>query len=122
MSAARGKASSTLQRLRNICLTLPEADEQVFGGHTTPTWRVRNKIFAMSNDERGMNVWCKAPPGAQSVLVGSDPRRFFSPPYVGPKGWIGIRLGTGVDWDLVAGLIRDSYRMTAPKRLAAQTR
>jgi predicted DNA-binding protein (MmcQ/YjbR family) len=110
-----------LAALRKICLALPEANEQVFGGHTTPTWRVRDKIFAMqSGDDGGMSVWCKAPPGAQAVLVGSDPDRFFSPPYVGPKGWIGIRLDGKVDWDLVSDLVRDSYRMTAPKRLTAQ--
>lgn len=62
---------------------------------------------------------CKAPPGAQRVLVGSDPGRFFSPPYVGPKGWIGMHLHALIDWELAAEPIRDSYRMTAPKRLVA---
>ena len=57
--------------------------------------------------------------GAQAVLVGSDPDRFFVPPYVGPKGWIGMRLDGRVDWDLVRDLVTDSYRMIAPKRLAA---
>lgn len=105
-----------IDRIRAICLTLPEAHEKVFGGHTTPTFRVRDKIFVMTNDRHEM--WCKAPPGAQQVLVGSDPERFFAPPYVGPKGWIGLRLNvTPIDWDLVTDLIRDSYVMTAPKRL-----
>jgi len=120
MSAARAKSGSKLERLRTICLALPEATEQVFGGHTTPTWRVRDKIFAMLSEDEGGSVWCKAAPGAQGVLVGSDPERYFSPRYVGPKGWNGIRLGGTVDWDLVADLMRDSYRMTAPKRLASQ--
>lgn len=108
------------RRLRKICLAFPEAVEKVFGGHTTPTYRVRDKIFVMqSGDGEQAAFWCKAPPGAQRVLVGSDPDRFFSPPYVGPKGWIGMYLNGAVDWDLVADLITDSYRMTAPKRLVA---
>ncbi len=112
--------STLLTRLRKICLAYPEAVEQVFGGHTTPTFRVRSKIFVMCPEgEERASFWCKAPPGAQGVLVGSDPQRFYSPPYVGPKGWIGMYLDRAVDWDLVEDLIRDSYLMTAPKRLAA---
>ena len=115
---------ATLRRLRAICLALPEATESVFGGHTTPTFRVREKIFAMlpegDDGASAMSVWCKAPPGAQAVLADSDLDRFFVPPYLGPKGWIGIRLDRGVDWDLVRDLIGDSYRLIAPKRLASQ--
>ena len=62
-------------------------------------------------------MWCKAPPGAQGVLIESDPARFFAPRYVGPKGWIGMRLTASTDWDLARDLAVDSYRMTAPKRL-----
>ena len=112
--------NNALMRLREICLALPEATEQLFGGHTTPTWRVRDKIFVMLSEDEGGSVWCKAPPGAQAVLVGGDPDRFFSPRYVGPKGWVGIRLNNNSDWPLVQSLIEDSYRLTAPKRLAAQ--
>jgi hypothetical protein len=64
-------------------------------------------------------IWCKAPPGAQQILVGADPERFFVPPYVGRNGWIGTRLDPAPDWNEVAGLLKRSYRMTAPKRLAA---
>jgi predicted DNA-binding protein (MmcQ/YjbR family) len=113
-----------LERLRALCLALPEATEQLFAGHDTPTFRVRGKIFAMfSHDEHGDGraaVWCKAPPGAREVLVGAAPDRFFSPPYLGPKGWIGIRLNASTDWEELAGLAEDSYRMIAPKRLAAR--
>jgi predicted DNA-binding protein (MmcQ/YjbR family) len=110
---------SALPRVRKICLAFPEAQEIMFGGHTTPTFRVRNKIFAMYAEAEGGGhaVWCKAPPGAQRVLVGADPDRFFAPPYVGPKGWIGVRLDAGVDWPQLTDLIADSYAMTAPKRL-----
>jgi predicted DNA-binding protein (MmcQ/YjbR family) len=116
--------SDPLERLRRICLALPEATEQRFGGHTTPTFRVRDKIFVMyadDNNGRGKPaIWCKAPPGAQQVLVGSDPQRFFAPPYVGKNGWIGVRLHAPVDWAHVGDLVTDSYCMTAPKRLASQ--
>ena len=109
------------KQLRKICLALPEAVDKPFGGHTTPTYRVRDKIFVMQSSDRERHaLWCKAPPGAQRILVGSDPERFFSPPYVGPKGWIGMYLNGTVDWELVTDLVTDSYRMTAPKRLLAQ--
>ena len=106
-------------RLRAICLALPEATEQETWG--APTYRVRAKIFAMPRGDDGrLAVWCKAPPGAQAVLVGSDPARFFAPPYVGHRGWIGVRLdGDETDWGEVTELVTQSYRMTAPKRLVA---
>jgi predicted DNA-binding protein (MmcQ/YjbR family) len=105
-------------RLRAICLALPEAIEQAAWGD--PTFRVRNKIFAMEKRGDGrISVWCKAPPGSQIVLVGAEPARFFVPPYVGHKGWIGMRLDDGPDWSEVAEVVRRSYRLIAPKRLAA---
>ena len=88
-------------RLRAICLALPDATEIETGGD--PTFRVRGKIFAMEKRGDGrISVWCKAPPGSQMVLVGADPDRFFVPPYVGPKGWIGMRLDRNPDWKEVA--------------------
>jgi predicted DNA-binding protein (MmcQ/YjbR family) len=107
-----------IDRLRTICLALPETVEQEAWGD--PTFRVRAKIFAMEKRGDGrISVWCKAPPGSQMVLVGADPKRFFVPPYVGHKGWIGMRLDDGPDWSEVAQLVRRSYRLIAPKRLAA---
>lgn len=107
-------------RLRAICLDLPEAAEQETWGD--PTWRVRGKIFAMQKRGDGrVSVWLKVPPGGQEFLIEADPDRFFRPPYVGPKGWIGIRLDgePGPDWAEIAGLVARSYRMIAPKRLAS---
>ncbi len=108
-----------LDRLRAICLAFPEATEA--GGVGDPTWRVRDKIFAMRHPaaERP-SLWCKAPPGVQEMLVGSDLGRFFVPPYVGHHGWIGLWLDVAVEWDELAELIEESYRMTAPKRLLRQ--
>lgn len=111
-----------LDRLRKICLALPEAAEKETWGD--PTWRVRNRIFAMQkgNYEGGRpSVWLKAPAGGQDTLVTNDPERFFVPPYVGPKGWVGIYLdGKRVDWTMLSVLIEDSYCLIAPKRLAAR--
>jgi predicted DNA-binding protein (MmcQ/YjbR family) len=108
-----------IDRLREICLALPEAAEKETWGD--PTFRVRDRIFAMPKIGVGrLSVWCKAAPGAQDILVGSDPDRFFVPPYVGHNGWIGVRLDVEVDWDELADLLEESYRMTAPKRLSAQ--
>ncbi|MDP9284434.1 MAG: MmcQ/YjbR family DNA-binding protein [Actinomycetota bacterium] len=110
-----------LARLREICLAFPEAEEA--GGVGNPSFKVRGKIFAMRHSLHGIDrwsVWCKAPPGVQQLVVGNDPTRFFVPPYVGSKGWIGAYLDVEQDWDELAELIDESYRMTAPKRLTAQ--
>jgi predicted DNA-binding protein (MmcQ/YjbR family) len=122
-TSVRGQDASSsedpAERLRAICLALPEAVEVAM--KRGPTYRVNDKIFAM--DRRGdgrVSVWCKAPTGSQAILVGADAKRFFVPPYVGPKGWVGMRLDDAPDWDEVAALIRRSYRLIAPKRLAAR--
>lgn len=108
-----------LENLRDICLALPEAEERETWDR--PNFRVRGKIFAIYWDQDGRSaVSCKAPPGSQTILIGADPDRFFSPPYVGPKGWVGMWLENDVDWDEVAFIVARSYRMTAPKKLAAQ--
>jgi predicted DNA-binding protein (MmcQ/YjbR family) len=104
--------------LRAVCLALPEAVEKEAWGD--PTFRVRDKIFAMLKFGDGrVSLWCKAPPGSQAVLVGADPELFFVPPYVGHKGWIGMRLDRSPDWREVAIVVARSYKLIAPKRLAA---
>ncbi len=110
-----------IERVRTICLRLPEAVEKPFGGHTAPAFRVRDKLFVMTSED-ATSMTMKAPPGVQPILVGSDPERFFVPKYVGPKGWIGVRLDLrrAPDWDELAEMIVESYCLTAPKRLAAQ--
>lgn len=103
-----------IDRLREICLALPDAAEKETWG--SPTFRIKDKIFAMGFDAA---LWCKAPAGVQAILVGAAPERFFVPPYVGRRGWVGFRLDGATDWDEVVALVRRSFRMTAPKRLAA---
>ena len=107
-----------LDRLRSVCLAFPEAVEA--GGVGNPSFKVRDKIFAMQHGMAGRpSLWCKAPAGVQGSLTQSDPTRFFRPPYVGQHGWIGIWLDGEVDWDELDAFVEGSYRMTAPKRLAA---
>ncbi len=110
-----------LERLRALCLGLPDASEKVAWGD--PTWRVRDRIFAMQkgNHEGGRpSLWLKGAPGAQEVLVGARSSVFFVPPYVGHKGWVGIYLdGAAMEWDVVADLIVESWRLIAGPRLAA---
>jgi predicted DNA-binding protein (MmcQ/YjbR family) len=114
-------ADSGLERLREVCLAFPEATEKLTW-EDSHTFRVRNKIFAMTgNDKKDgrIGIWCKAEPGAQEVLVGAEPDRFFIPPYTGRNGWIGIYLDDGTDWGAAGALVGDSYRLVAPKKLAA---
>lgn len=110
-----------LPRLRTICLALPQAEERETWG--TQTFRIRGKIFAMFISAGGRDplpaLWCKAPKGVQQLLIEADPERFFRPPYVGPKGWIGLRFTPHTDWPEVEALVRRSWTMTAPRRLAA---
>ncbi|WP_106399228.1 MmcQ/YjbR family DNA-binding protein [Actinocorallia populi] len=112
-------ADSVTVRLREICLAFPEAEEKPFGGHTAPSYRVRDKLFAMTGED-GTSLTFKAAPGVQEALVSADPGRFFVPPYVGSKGWVGARLDVDQDWAELAELLEDSYRLIAPKRLSAR--
>ena len=115
--------ANPLARLRRACLALPEAHEVEAWGE--PTFRIRNKLFAMyaapGNHHGGGRpaVWCKAAPGNQVLMVRAEPERYFVPPYVGPSGWVGVWLDRNPDWAEVKTLLRDSYRLVAPKKLAA---
>ena len=113
------KGAALLKRVAAHCLALPEAEEKPFGGHTAPAYRVRDKMFVSVSEARDA-LTMKGRPGVQDALVGSDPKRFFVPKYVGSKGWIGINVTVDQDWEEIVDLIEESYRMTAPKRLAAQ--
>ncbi|HEU4699394.1 MAG TPA: MmcQ/YjbR family DNA-binding protein [Gemmatimonadales bacterium] len=114
----------SLTRLRRLCLALPEAHEVEAWGE--PTFRVRNKLFAMyasADTHHGAGraaVWVKAAPGNQALMVAAAPDRFFVPPYVGPSGWVGVYLEAATDWTELAALLQDAYRLTAPKRLLGQ--
>jgi hypothetical protein len=111
-------AGTALERVRALCLALPESTEKAEG---RPVFQVRGKTFVMFMDDHHgdgrLALWCKAPAGAQDVLVNAAPERFFVPPYVGPSGWVGMRLDRPVDWGEVADIIETGYRLVAPKRL-----
>ena len=111
---------AVIARVSELCLALPDVTEVMAWGE--PTWRARGKLFAMFDTHHHGNphlsVWLAAPPGAQAALIDADPERFWRPPYLGHRGWVGMRLDGRPDWAEVAALVRRSYRMTAPKRLA----
>jgi hypothetical protein len=111
-----------LARLRELCLALPEATERM--SHGEPTWFVRDKksfvTYADRHHDDRLAFWCAAPDGKQRTLVASDPERFFVPPYVGQRGWLGVRLEVEVDWDEIAEIVEDAYRAVAPKKLVAE--
>jgi hypothetical protein len=115
------KSAAPLARLREACFALPEVTEKEAWGE--PTFRVKEKMFAMfatdHHHDGNIAVWCKAAMGLQEILVDSDPERFFRPPYLGPRGWIGIRLHGRVDWREVSALLAEAWRLTAPPKLAA---
>lgn len=110
-----------LAKLREICLALPETTERL--SHGEPTWFVRDKkvfvTYANHHHDDRLAFWCAAPGGVQQGMVEAEPDRFFIPPYVGHRGWLGVYLDVPVDWDEIADLVEDAYRVIAPKRLAA---
>jgi hypothetical protein len=111
-----------VERVRKICMALPEANERV--SHGEPTWFAgKGKVFAMldnhHHDSPHLSVWLPQPRDVQETLVAADPKRFFRPPYVGPRGWVGVVLDTRPDWELVTRLVRDAFRHVATKRLNA---
>jgi hypothetical protein len=115
----------TLQRLREICLALPETSERL--SHGAPTFFIREKraFLMVLTDHHGdgrFAIWCAAADGMHAMLVEADPDKFFVPPYVGHRGWLGVRLDRGLDWDELAGIAEDAYAEVAPTRLVERAR
>jgi hypothetical protein len=108
--------------LRALCLALPEVVERP--SHGEPTWFVRGKttfvMYANHHHDDRLAFWCAAPEGAQATLVHLHPQRFFRPPYVGVRGWLGVWLDVPVDWEEIADLVAAAYRAVAPQRLVAE--
>jgi len=123
MARLRPDELAPVQRLREICLSLPEATERAT--HGEPGFFVRDKkLFVMLDDHHHgadhLAFWCAAPPGAQEACIGDDPERYFRPPYVGHRGWLGVRIDNDPEWDEIAEVVRDAYRQVAPKTLGAR--
>jgi len=110
------------QAVRDACLWLPEAEE--FVSHGSPNFRVRGKTFATytvnHHGDGRVALWLNAPAGAQEHHVEAEPRHFFVPPYVGPRGWLGVILDSGIDWQRIAGLVRQAYEKVAPNDVRAR--
>ena len=116
---------AVLARIREICLGLPETTERL--SHGAPTFFVRGKrafVMVLSNHhgDGRFAIWCAAPDGMQTLLVEADPERFFVPPYVGHRGWLGVRLDRGLDWGELAGIVEDAYAEVAPPKLVEAAR
>ena len=112
-----------LERIRGLCLALPETSERL--SHGAPTFFVRGKkpfvmVLTDFHGDGRFALWCAAPEGLQTALVEADPERFFVPPYVGHRGWLGVRLDRGLDWNELAGIAEDAYAQVAPKTLVAR--
>jgi hypothetical protein len=111
-----------LERLRAVCLGLPEVEERL--SHGAPTFFVRGKrpFVMVMTDHHGdgrFAIWCAAGAGVQGMLVDADPERFFVPPYVGHRGWLGVRLDRSRNWDEIVGIVEDAYVEIAPAKLVA---
>jgi hypothetical protein len=119
--ASKRKSATPVERLRAICLALPGATEKLAWGE--PTWRVGGRLFAQLDDHHHgaehLAVWLPAPLGEQEAMVFTDPERFFRPPYVGQRGWVGVRIDRRPDWTVIARLVEQAYLQVAPSRLRA---
>ena len=122
----RSMGRDPLASLREICLSFPETTERL--SHGEPTWFVRDKkvfvTYADHHHDDRLGFWCAAPPGAQEEMMSTSPERFFRPPYVGHRGWVGVRIdrvgGSEPDWEEIAEVVREAYRQVAPRRLVAR--
>ena len=113
-----------LAELRRICAARPGVTERL--SHGAPTWFVRDRRTFVTlwehghHDNQFPHLWCAAPPGVQQELIAAEPDRFFRPPYVGHRGWLGVRLDGAVDWAEIAELCQDAYDVVAtPKKSSA---
>ncbi len=112
--------SSVLRRVRGLCLALPETSERM--SHGQPTFFIGGKTtFVMymdnhHNDGR-LALWCAATPEIQQMLIRSSPERYFIPPYVGYRGWVGVRLDRNLPWSEIAALIEDAFLTVAPPQV-----
>ena len=114
------KRQAVLERLRKICLALPETSERL--SHGAPSFFIQGKkcfLMVLDNhhDDGIFGIWCAAPPGNQELLIQANAERFFRPPYVGHRGWLGVRFNDGVDWDELEGIVEDAFASVAPSKL-----
>jgi predicted DNA-binding protein (MmcQ/YjbR family) len=110
------------QAVREVCLSFPEAEE--FLSHGSPNFRVRGKTFATyvinHHGDGRIALWLNVPAGAQELHTQTAPKHFFVPPYVGPRGWLGVQLDKGLSWKRIAALVREAYEKVAPPALSSR--
>ena len=114
-----------LAKLRELCLALPETSERP--SHGAPTFFIREKrsflmVLTNHHGDGRFAIWCAAPDGMQRMLVDADAERFFVPPYVGHRGWLGLRLDREIHWDELTGIVEDAYAEVAPAKLVEAAR
>ena len=118
---ARSMAKDISQAVREVCLWFPETTEVI--SHGSPDFRVRGKTFATyvinHHGDGRVALWLNAPAGAQELYTKQEPKHYFVPPYVGPRGWLGVQLDKGISWKRVAKLVREAYEKVAPPALTA---
>jgi hypothetical protein len=115
-------ARDPVEQLRQLCVVLPEVTERLT--HGEPGFFVRDKKLFVVLDQHHhgadhLGFWCAAPPGAQEALLSARPESYYRPPYVGHRGWVGMRIDGRPDWAEVAEIVTDAYRQVAPKKLIA---
>ena len=116
---ARRTVEAALRRVRKICAALPEVEERPSHGAPTFFFRGKKSFVMFHDDHHGdgrLAIWCRAEPGVQAQLVDEEPERFFVPPYVGPSGWVGVRLDRDVDWDEITQIVGDAFARAASPR------
>jgi hypothetical protein len=116
---------AVVRRIRELCLALPETSERL--SHGQPTFFVRGKrsflmVLENHHGDGRFAIWCAAEEGVQEMLVEADSERFFRPPYVGHRGWLGVRLDRGIHCDELAGIVEDAYAEVAPPKLVDEAR
>ena len=121
--AIQDSGGEHIERVRRICMAMPEVTEKL--SHGEPTFFVRKKVFAMlsnnHHDDGHIAVWIPAPPGLQEALIDTSPETYYRPPYVGVRGWVGIELGR-IDDEALAEHLTDARRMIAQKKPASRRR
>lgn len=115
-------ADDPLPRLRELCMAYPEVTERL--SHGEPTWFVRDKkvfvTYADHHHDDRVGFWCAAGSGVQEAMIASDPERYFRPPYVGHRGWLGVYLDVEANWEEIGDLVEGAYRAVAPPSLVAR--
>jgi len=116
-------AAQAFERVRRLCTRFPEVSERPSHGASTFFVQGKRTFLTLHDDHHGdgrLALWCAAPDGIQALLVDADPVTYFVPPYVGHRGWLGVRLDRGIGEDELAGVVEDAYASVAPERLLAQ--